>query len=134
MKIKFLVLAITILLSFSFVKGQDSYTPLKMNNTLKTFTKSKLLLQSEVQEFISSNKCTILTKGRSYAAPVGLTAKKDIKNGAKGIDEWVQMDKGNAFVLNTYKWVLSDNYGSKQLYLDFDTLICDESMKLNSTN
>jgi hypothetical protein len=97
-----------------------------MYKVLPTFTKSKLVLQSEITSLVSADKCRYLTKGRSYAAPAGLFAKNDLKNAAKGIDEWVQLDKGNAYILTNYKWISMDNSGSTQLNVDFDTLYCNE--------
>ena len=112
--------------SISFFNCQSSYTPTKMNKVLATFTKSKLVLQSEITSLVSADKCKYLTKGRSYAAPVGFTAKNDLKNAGKGIDEWVQLDKGNTYVLTNYKWITIGDSGSTQLYVDFDTLYCNE--------
>ncbi|WP_231433706.1 MULTISPECIES: hypothetical protein [unclassified Chryseobacterium] len=97
-----------------------------MYKTLPTLTKSKSILQSEINALISTEKCRYITKNRNYAAPLGLTAKKDLKNAAKGIDEWVELDKGNAYVLKNYKWIPFDDYGSTQLNVDFDTLRCNE--------
>lgn len=99
---------------------------MKMNKELPKFTKSKFVLQSEIDSLISSNKCKYLAKRRSYAAPIGLFPKNDLKNAAKGIDEWVQLDKGNTYVLTNYKWITVDNSGSTQLYVDFDTLYCTD--------
>lgn len=113
-------------LSISFFNCQSSYTPAKMYKVLPTLTKSKLILQSDIESLISTEKCKYLTKNRSYAASVGFTAKNDLKNAAKGIDEWVELDKGNAYILKNYKWIPFDNYGSTQLNVDFDTLQCSE--------
>ena len=103
---------------------QNSYTPAKMHKELSTLTKSNLVSQGDITTLVSTEKCRYLIKGRTYAAPVGLTAKKDVKNAAKGIDEWVELDKGNTYVLTNYKWVPADHLGSTQLYVDFDTLYC----------
>jgi hypothetical protein len=54
---------------------------------------------------------------------MGLTTMDDLKYGAKGIDEWVQLDGGNAYVLTNYKWVTIDGSGASQLQLDFDTFL-----------
>jgi len=99
---------------------------MKMNKELMTLTKSKLILQREIGYFISEGESKYLIKERNYVAPVGLTAKRDLKNAAKGIDEWVELDKGNAYVLTNYKWIIIDNLGSSQLHVDFDTLYCSE--------
>ncbi|RKS96509.1 hypothetical protein BCF58_2934 [Chryseobacterium defluvii] len=124
MKSNYLSLFFTFLISF--FSCQSSYTPMKMNKVFPTLTKSKFVLQSEIDSLISVDKCKYLVKGRSYAAPIGLFAKNDLKNAAKGIDEWVQLDKGNTYVLTNYKWMTVGNSGSTQLYVDFDTLYCSE--------
>jgi hypothetical protein len=98
---------------------------MKLNNTLPSLTNSNLISKSNVEELIESDNCKYLVKGRSYVAPIGLTTKGDLKNGAKGIDEWVELDGGNSYVLNNYKWVTVDDSGSTQLHLEFDTLICE---------
>ncbi len=128
--LKFYCVAI-LLVSFSTVYGQKKYSPLKMFNTLAELTQAKLLPQREVNDLVSIGKCKYLTEGRSYAAPIGLLARSDVKNGAKGIDEWVVMDKGNAYVLTNYKWIPADMNGSTQLILDFDTLHCEHYVNLD---
>jgi hypothetical protein len=54
-----------------------------------------------------------------------MSTKDDLRNGAKGIDEWVKLDGGNAYVLTNYKWVTVGNDGATQLYIEFDTLLCE---------
>ena len=66
-----------------------------------------------------------MVKGRNYVAPIGFLPKDDLRNGAKGIDEWVKLDGGNSYVLTNYKWVAVDNNGSSQLHIDFDTMLCE---------
>lgn len=100
-------------------------TPLEVNNTLPSLTKSKYLTQSTIEEANNTNKCKYLVKGRSYVAPIGFSTKDDLRNGAKGIDEWVQLDGGNAYVLKNFKWVTVDHNGSTQLHVDFDTVTCE---------
>lgn len=102
-----------------------SMSPIKVNNTLPTLTKSKFISQADAEEAIKTNRCKYITKGRNYTAPIGLTIKNDLKNGAKGIDEWVTLDGGNAYVLRSYKWVTVDHNGSTQLHIEFDTMLCD---------
>ena len=101
-----------------------SMTPIEVNKTLPSLTKSKFIPKSQVDEVIKTNKCQYITKGRNYVASIGLTTRGDLKNGAKGIDEWVSIDKGNSFVLIGYKWITIDHNGTTQLHIDFDTLIC----------
>ncbi|MEC3881620.1 hypothetical protein [Parapedobacter sp. 10938] len=102
-----------------------SMSPLKVNNTLPILTKSKFIPQSEVDSEIKRNGCKYLVKGREYTAPIGLTTKNDLKNGAKGIDEWVKLDGGNAYVLRNYNWNTVDHLGSTQLHIEFDTMVCE---------
>ncbi len=123
---KLIYLSISFTFSISFFYCQSSYTPTKMYKELPKLTQSKLVLQSEIDSLISTDKCKYLTRGRSYAAPAGLFAKNDLKNAAKGIDEWVQLDKGNAYILTNYKWISMNHSGSTQLNVDFDTLFCKE--------
>lgn len=118
-------LTLIIGIAFLFASCATSMTPSQINDTLPTLTKSKFLSQSQADEATKSNKCKFLVKGRSYVAPIGLSVKDDLKNGAKGIDEWVKLDGGNAYVLTNYKWVTVDDYGSTQLYIEFDTLLCE---------
>ncbi|MFD2725781.1 hypothetical protein [Hyunsoonleella rubra] len=102
-----------------------SLTPVQVNNILPSLTKSTFYNQPQAEEAQKSKKCKLLVKGRNYVAPIGLTAKEDLKNGARGIDEWVKMDGGNAFILLNYKWVTVDFNGTTQLHIDFDTMACE---------
>ncbi|MDH7462606.1 hypothetical protein QEG73_15015 [Chitinophagaceae bacterium 26-R-25] len=102
-----------------------SMTPMQVNNTLPTLTMSKYISQAQADENVKNGTCKYLAKNRTYAAPMGLSTKEDLRYGAKGIDEWVKLDGGNAYVLKNYRWVTVDNYGSTQLTIDFDTMICE---------
>lgn len=102
-----------------------SMTPVEINNTLPTLTFSKFITQAQANESTNTNKCKYLVKGRTYNAPIGMSTKDDLRNGAKGIDEWVKLDGGNAYVLTNYKWVSVGNNGATQLYIEFDTLLCE---------
>ena len=97
-----------------------SMTPIQINKKLPAMTSAK---------FISSqtdiDKCELLNKSRKYNAPIGLTVKHDLKNGARGIDEWVMIDNGNAYRLVNYQWVQVDDLGTTQLQIEFDTLKCN---------
>ncbi len=100
-------------------------TPLEVNQTLPMLTKSTYLTADQTQ----NPNCRCITHGKSYTAPVGLTAKDDLRNAAKGIDEWVTIDGGNAYKLINFRWITiaTDKYGSPistQLVIDFDTYIC----------
>ncbi len=102
-----------------------SMSPVKVNNTLPNLTESNFIPQTVAVKLIETNKCTYLVEGRNYTAPIGLTVKGDLKNGALGIDEWVQLDGGNSYVLRNFKWITVDGDGSTQLHLEFDTMLCE---------
>ena len=102
-----------------------SMSPIKVNRTLPELTKSNFISQTEAEKAIKTNRCRYLVRGRNYTAPIGLTTKNDLKNGAKGIDEWVKLDGGNSYVLRNYKWVTVDHNGSTQLHVEFDTMLCE---------
>lgn len=108
-----------------FASCATSMSPAKINDVLPTLTKSKFISQTQAEEAIKSNRCKYLVKGRKYTAPIALTVKGDLRNGAKGIDEWVELDGGNAYSLVNYEWVTVDHMGSTQLQVEFDTLLCD---------
>ncbi|MHA7057682.1 hypothetical protein ACWGOQ_0010715 [Aquimarina sp. M1] len=56
-----------------------SMSPIEVNNTLPSLTKSKFMSQSEAEEFIETSQCKYLTKGRKYVVPIGYTIKGDLK-------------------------------------------------------
>ena len=121
---------LSIIYSISIIKiflssCATSMTPTQVSNTLPTFTESKYYNQTQANDAQKNNKCKLLVRGRNYVAPIGLSAKDDLRYGAKGIDEWVKIDGGNAYVLINYKWVTVDQNGSTQLHIDFDTMQCD---------
>jgi hypothetical protein len=99
-------------------------TPIQVSNTLPALTKSKFLNLAQAQEAVKNNTCKYLVKGRSYVAPIGYTAKDDLRNGAKGIDEWVQLDGGNSYVLTNFKWITVSSNGTTELHIEFDTMLC----------
>ena len=116
---------LTVYLSFFLCSCATTLTPTQVNQTLPTLTKSTYLSAEQTQ----NPNCKCLTRGKSYTAPVGLTAKDDLRNAAAGIDEWVSIDGGNAYKLINFRWVTisTDKNGlpiSTQLVIDFDTYIC----------
>jgi len=100
-------------------------SPTEVYNTLPKYTKTTFLTVAQAQ----NSNCNCLTTNRSYTAPIGMTVKDDLRNGAKGIDEWVALDGGNAYVLKNFQWMTvghSLQYGvsATQLYIEFDTYFC----------
>lgn len=117
----FSILFLTLLLS----SCASSMTPTEVTNTLPTLTNAVFYNQVQATEVKKSNKCKVLVAGRNYTAPIGFTTKDDLINGARGIDEWVTLDGGNAYVLVNYKWLTVNHNGTTQLYIDFDTMQCE---------
>ena len=100
-------------------------SPTEVHNTLPKYTKTTFLTAVQAQ----NSNCSCLTKNRSYTARIGMTVNDDLKNGARGIDEWVTLDGGNAYVLINFQWLTVGynlQYGTSatQLYVEFDTYIC----------
>ena len=100
-------------------------SPTEVHNTLPTYTKTTFLIAAQAQ----NSNCICLTKNRSYTAPIGMTVKDDLRNGARGIDEWVTLDGGNAYVLKNFQWITvgynpQNGTSATQLYIEFDTYIC----------
>jgi hypothetical protein len=121
----FIRLKLLIGVVFLITACATSMSPTKVNETLPSLTRSTHLSPTQAEYALNSNICEYLVKGRSYTAPIALSVKGDLKNGAKGIDEWVELDGGNSYVLTSYNWKQVDDYGSTQLNLEFDTLLCD---------
>lgn len=119
--VRYLILSLVVL----FSSCATSMTPTAVANTLPALTKSKFLSQAQAEEAIKGKVCKYQFKGRKYSAPMGLSVKEDLKNGAKGIDDWVKLDGGNAYVLTNYNWITVDQYGSTQLLIEFDTILCE---------
>ena len=122
---KIIILFCATILFSSCALFQTSMSPKEVYNTLPKYTKTTFLTAAQVQ----NSNCSCLTKNRSYTAPIGLTVKDDLWNGAQGIDEWVVLDGGNAYVLRNYQWMTvgyNAQYGTSatQLYVEFDTYIC----------
>ena len=72
---------------------------------------------------VSNGDCLVLSTGRFYAAPIGMTLTEDLRNGADGVDLIVANDGGNAYRIDSYVWAPFPD-GSTQLQLTFDTMLC----------
>jgi hypothetical protein len=102
-----------------------SMTPSQINNLLPALTETKFLAKDQAEKAIESGTCAYLEKGRKYAAPQGTTVKVDLKYAARGIDEWVKLDGGNAYVLTGYNWASVGDLGGTQLFVEFNTMNCN---------
>lgn len=123
MKIK---LTLLLNLPLIIISCSTSMTPIEVSNNLPNLTKSIYIQQNQSSIFIDTNKCKVLNTGRNYVAPIGISVKDDLRNGAKGIDEWVKLDGGNAYLLKNFRWVTVNDNGATQLDLDFDTYSCEK--------
>ncbi len=101
-------------------------TPIQVYTALPTLTESQFLTTEQAKEKTQSGECKCLVKGRDYAAPQGLTVNGDLKYAAIGIDEWVLLDSGNAYVLKGFHWKSVGDQGGAQLFVEFDTMFCNE--------
>src|SRR5699024_378098 len=105
---------------------KTSMTPMEVTNTLPTLTNSKFMTHEQAEKVINNKSGKYLVKGRNYVAPDGIGVKGDLRNAAEGIDEWVKIDGGNAYELVNYKWVVTDQDGSTQLHIKFNTILSKE--------
>lgn len=110
---------------FLFTSCATSMSPVQVHNTLPSLTKSRYLTYTQAEEAVKTNNCKFLVQGREYVAPLAITTKGDLRNGAVGIDEWVELDGGNAYVIKSFKWIRVDESGATQLNIVFDTLLCE---------
>lgn len=88
-------------------------------------TKSRLVDQSKLKELVDGGACKVRITERKYSSPIGMTVSGDLRGGAKGVDEWVAADGGNAYAIRTYDWVNVGDRGKTQLVVTFDTLYCN---------
>ena len=120
-----------------FISGCASSIPLspsQVNNDLPALTKSTYYNAVAGKEAIASGKCNVLVEDRKFVSP--LRTYFALNDGAMGIDEWVQVDGGNAYILNNFEWTYPDggdverdilpNDPPNQLVVYFDTLLCEE--------
>ena len=119
---KVVILFATVILSAC----ATSMTPSQFTERFPVETKSEYYDRAEANEALADSYCKLLVANRSYSAPIGFTVVDDVRNGARGVDEWVQLDGGNAYILNNFKWMTVDNYGSTQLIISFDTMLCSK--------
>lgn len=101
-----------------------SMTPSQFNAEFPKATSSKFYDRKSSREAISREECKLLSEGRKYTSPIGLTVHGDLENGALGVDEWVKADGGNAYALNNFEWISVGDRGATQLVVYFDTMLC----------
>jgi hypothetical protein len=101
-----------------------SMTPSQFMEEFPMATKSEFYGRADAKEALGNNTCKLLVAERRYVAPQGLTVDGDLHHGARGVDEWVRIDGGNAYGLDSFEWVTVGDEGGTQLIVYFDTLLC----------
>jgi len=103
----------------------SALTPSEFAEKFPTYTKSKFYDRARAAEAVQNGSCKVQVAGRKYAAPMGTFVYGDLENGAAGVDEWVGVDRGNAYALNSFEWIAVGSRGATQLMLYFDTMLCN---------
>ena len=101
-----------------------SMTPSQFLSAFPEATKSRFIASADAKALVENGTCEVRVANRKYSSPIGLSVNADLRGGAKGVDEWVAADGGNAYVVNTCQWVTVGEDGTTQLVVDFDTLRC----------
>ena len=101
-----------------------SMSPSQFNEALPKATKSRFLGRTAANDAVSAGQCRVLVADRKYTAPIGLTLNGEVKGAARGIDEWVAADSGNAYSVGDFTWATVTDFGDTQLTVRFDTLMC----------
>lgn len=100
------------------------HTPSKFLEYLSKNTKNIMISERIMNRYVSEQQCQLIKASRYYIVPMKFSEKNDIKSAAIGIDDWLKIDGGNAFVLKNYNWRNVD-IGAKQLEVIFDTYQCN---------
>ena len=117
--------------SLVFVTGcAMSMTPKEFMEKFPRATKAGFYTLTDAHDPEMRGTCRVLVKNRSYTAPLGVTVDDDLENGARGVDEWIYSDGGNAFILKDFEWIYVPE--GTQLIVYFDTMICGGTRKENS--
>lgn len=91
-----------------------------------TLTKSTYVDKNKIETLVENKQCRLITENKQYSAPVAGSVKGDMKKGAKGVDELIQLEGGNSYVLKNFNWKNFDSWGSTQLHLEFDIYDCNQ--------
>ena len=92
-------------------------------------TQSLYMTGADARVAIMDGSCINLDEHR-YTVPIGLTVYEEVRNGGKGVDTIIANDGGNAYRISSYAWVPAGD-GATQLQVDFDTLLCDFTQKVD---
>ena len=92
-------------------------------------TQSLYMTGANARLTIMDGSCINLDEHR-YTVPIDLTVYDDVRNGGKGVDTIIANDGGNAYRISSYAWVPAGE-GATQLQVDFETLLCDFTQKVD---
>ena len=127
-KRKLTVRSSLLIASLVFVTGcAMSMSPKELMEKFPHATKVEFYTFSDAHNAEMRGTCRVLVKNRSYTAPLGLTVDDDLENGARGVDEWIYSDGGDAFILKDFEWIYVPE--GTQLIVYFDTMICGDVRK-----
>lgn len=110
--------------ALTIVGCATSMTPSEFTEAFPKSTKSRFYDRALANEAIRNGSCKLQVAGRKYTAPIGFALVDDVRYGAIGVDEWVRLDGGNAYVLNNFEWISIGDKGATQLLVYFDTMLC----------
>ncbi len=99
-------------------------SPSKFIDEFPKSTNSSYISKANLNNELANGKCKLLVENRKYIAQIALSVQGDVISGARGVDEWVEADSGNAYVLNNFEWISVGDQGVTQLVVYFDTLYC----------
>jgi hypothetical protein len=118
--------AAVFVLCLSVVMGgcATSMTPRQFNEALPKSTKSRFYGRTAANDAVAAGQCRLLVADRKYTSPIGMTVNGDLDGAARGIDEWVSADRGNAYSVGDFAWATVGDSGATQLTVRFDTLSC----------
>ena len=92
-------------------------------------TQSLYMTGADARLAITEGSCIELDEHR-YTVPIGLAVYVEVQDGGKGVDTIIANDGGNAYRISSYAWVPARE-GATQLQVDFDTLLCDFTQKVD---
>lgn len=101
-----------------------SMAPTEFIDSLRKTTTSKYFDHPSAKNELASGRCKLIAGGRRYTAPIGFTVSGDVENAAEGIDQWVEADNGNSYIINSFDWISVNDQGVTQLIVNFDTMNC----------
>jgi hypothetical protein len=121
---RILALALTIsLMGCATQTTSSQVSPSQFMEKLPGTTEARYLDRSATPDLLLLGVCTVRGADRRYRSPIGVTMPELLQRGARGIDDGVVEDGGNAYVIKNLEWVQIEG-SPAQLDVGFDTLNC----------